>query len=74
MQCSHLLLSCRFIFIQPVKEQNATVQQQLAGSASAAYQIAKLDLLQETALFKDVQFDIANRQLDPHVVGIATAA
>ena len=65
---------CRFIFIQPVKSDSASVTQQVVGSASAAYEIAKLDLLQDTALFKDVQFDISNKSLDPHVVGLAIAA
>jgi hypothetical protein len=65
---------CRFIFIQPVKSDGTKVTQQVAGTASAAYEIAQLDLLQETALFKEVRFDIANRQIDPHVVGLAIAA
>lgn len=46
----------------------------MVGSADAAYEIAQLDLLQDTALFKDVQFDVSNKGLDPHVVGLAIAA
>ena len=57
-----------------MKSDSASVTQQVVGSASAAYEIAKLDLLQDTALFKDVQFDISNKSLDPHVVGLAIAA
>lgn len=57
-----------------MKSDSASFTQQLVGTASTAYEISQLDLLQETGLFKDVQFDISNKQLDPHVVGIAIAA
>lgn len=54
--------------------ESASPVQSLIGSAGQALDLNRLDPLKGNALFRDVQWDFANENIDPHIVGLAVAA